>query len=192
MIHILKDYPKFLSKDYSVNKDISMPIKDLIDLKSYLNMFNSNEKYFYSRIFNIQMFKEFICKRMMPKNFNEKVEVLFFEEKIKEKTSSKMIFDKSKILEQNVLLTCKDYDYDKDIIYIDLRPNKDLGDKLNSYLFDRKNYILKYCLNKGFSVVIDEERKKSTFHYYLFPALFSDKLFILNAKSYKTPPHFYK
>ena len=192
MIHILKDYPKFLSKDYSVNKDISMSIKDMIDLKSYLNMFNSNEKYFYSRIFNTQMFMEFIYKRMMPKNCNEKVEVLFFEEKIKEKTSSKMIFGKSKILEQNVLLTCKDYDYDKDIVYIDLRPDKDLGDKLNTYLFDRKNYILKYCLNKGFSVAIDEERKKSTFHYYLFPALFSDKLFILNAESYKTPPHFYK
>ena len=192
MIHILKDYPKFLSKDYSVNKDISMSIKDMIDLKSYLNMFNSNEKYFYSRIFNTQMFMEFIYKRMMPKNCNEKVEVLFFEEKIKEKTSSKMIFGKSKILEQNVLLTCKDYDYDKDIEIIDLRPNRELGDKLNTYLFDRKNYILKYCLNKGFSVAIDEERKKSTFHYYLFPSLFSDKLFILNAEFYKTPPHFYK
>jgi hypothetical protein len=192
MIHILKDYPKFLSKDYSVNKDISMSIKDMIDLKSYLNMFNNTEKYFYSRIFNTQMFMEFIYKRMMPKNCNEKVEVLFFEEKIKEKTSSKMIFGKSKLLDQNVLLTCKDYDYDKDIEIIDLRPNKDLEDKLNTYLIDRKNYILKFCLNKGFSVAIDEERKKSTFYYYLFPSLLSDKLFILNAELYKTPPHFYK
>ena len=192
MIHILKDYPKFLSKDYSVNKDISMSIKDMIDLKSYLNMFNNTEKYFYSRIFNTQMFMEFIYKRMMPKNCNEKVEVLFFEEKIKEKTSSKMIFGKSKLLEQNVLLTCKDYDYDKDIEVIDLRPNKDLEDKLNTYLIDRKNYILKICLSKGFSVAIDEEGKKSTFYYYLFPSLLSDKLFILNAELYKTPPHFYK
>ena len=192
MIHILKDYPKFLSKDYSVNRDISMSIKDMIDLKGYLNMFNNTEKYFYSRIFNTQMFMEFIYKRMMPKNCNEKVDVLFFEEKIKEKTSSKMIFGKSKILEQNVLLTCKDYDYDKEIEIIDLRPNKDLSDKLNNYLFDRKNYILKNCLDKGFSVSIDEERKKATFHYYLFPSLLSDKLFILNAEIYKTPPHFYK
>ena len=192
MIHILKDYPKFLSKDYSVNKDISMSIKDMIDLKSYLNMFNNTEKYFYSRIFNTQMFMEFIYKRMMPKNCNEKVEVLFFEEKIKEKTSSKMIFGKSKILEQNVLLTCKDYDNDKDIEIIDLRPSRDLEDKLNTYLFDRRNYILKFCLSKGFSVAIDEEGKKSTFYYYLFPSLLSDKLFILNAELYKTPPHFYK
>ena len=192
MIHILKDYPKFLSKDYSVNRDISMSIKDMIDLKSYLNMFNNSEKYFYSKIFSTQMFMEFIYKRMMPKNCNEKVEVLFFEEKIKEKTTSKMIFGKSKILEQNVLLTCTDYDYDKDIEIIDLTPNIELTNKLNNYLFDRKNYILKYCLDKGFSVAIDEAKRKSTFHYYLFPSLLSDKLFILNSELYKTPPHFYE
>ena len=81
MIHILKDYPKFLSKDYSVNRDISMSVKDMIDLKSYLNIFNGNEKYFYSKIFNTQMFMEFIYKRMMPKNCTEKVEVLFLKKK---------------------------------------------------------------------------------------------------------------
>ena len=192
MIHILKDYPKYLSKDYSVNRDISMSIKDMIDLKSYLNSFSGNEKNFYSRLFNTQMFMEFIYKRMMPKNCNEKVEVLFFEEKIKEKTSSKMIFGKSKLLEQNVLLTCKDYDFDKDIINIDLKPRKELCDKLNTYLIERKNYILKVCLNKGFSVALDEEKKKTSFYYYLFPTLLSDKLFILNAELYKTSPPFYK
>ena len=166
MINILKDYPKYLSKDYSVNKDISMSIKDMIDLKSYINSFNSSEKNFYSRIFHTQMFMEFIYKRMMPKNPNEKVEVLFFEEKIKEKSSTKMLFGKSKLLEQNVLVNCKDYDYDKDIEIIDLKPNKDLEDKLYSYLFERKNYILKECLNKGFSVSVDEDKKKTFFYYY--------------------------
>ena len=192
MINILKDYPKYLSKDYSVNKDISMSIKDMIDLKGYVNSFNSSEKNFYSRIFHTQMFMEFIYKRMMPKNPNEKVEVLFFEEKIKEKSSTKMLFGKSKLLEQNVLVNCKDYDYDQDIEIIDLRPNKDLEDKLYSYLFERKNYILKECLNKGFSVSVDEDKKKTFFYYYLFPTLLSEKLFILNAEIYKTPAPFYK
>ena len=168
-----------------------MSIKDMIDLKNYLNSFNSAEKDFYNRIFNTQMFMEFIYKRMMPKNCNEKVEVLFFEEKIKEKTSRKMLFGKSKILEQNVLLTCKEYDYNKDIEIIDLRPNKELIDKLNAYLFDRKNDIAKFCLNKGFSISIDEEKKKSSFFYHLFPSLLSEKLFIINAELYKTPPKFY-
>ena len=192
MINILKDYPKYLSKDYSVSKDISMSIKDMIDLKSYINSFNSSEKYFYQRIFNSQMFMEFIYKRMMPKNCNEKVEVLFFEEKIKEKSSTKMLFGKSKLLDQNVLVTCKDYDYDNEIEIIDLRPNQELEDKLNTYLLERTNYILKECLNKGFSVNIDDDKKKTTFFYYLFPPLLSEKLFILNAEVYKTPAPFYK
>ena len=192
MINILKDYPKYLSKDYSVSKDISMSIKDMIDLKSYINSFNSSEKYFYQRIFNSQMFMEFIYKRMMPKNCNEKVEVLFFEEKIKEKSSTKMLFGKSKLLDQNVLVTCKDYDYDNEVEIIDLRPNQELEDKLNTYLLERTNYILKECLNKGFSVNIDDDKKKTTFFYYLFPPLLSEKLFILNAEVYKTPAPFYK
>ena len=128
----------------------------------------------------------------MPKNANEKVEVLFFEEKINEKTSSKKIFGKSKILEQNVLLTCQDYEYDKDVEIIDLTPNKELSKKLNNYLYERKNYILKLCLNKGFAVTIEEGKKKASFHYYLFPSLMSEKLFILNSDIYKTPPNFYK
>jgi len=192
MINILKDYPKYLSKDYSVNKDISMSIKDMIDLKSYINSFNGSEKYFYQKIFNSQMFMEFIYKRMMPKNCNEKVEVLFFEEKIKEKSSTKMLFGKSKLLEQNVLVACKDYDYDKKTEIIDLRPNKELEEKLNTYLFERKNYILKECLNKGFSVNLDDDQKKANFYYYLFPTLLSEKLFILNAEIYNAPAPFYK
>jgi hypothetical protein len=135
---------------------------------------------------------EFIYKRMMPKNCNEKVEVLFFEEKIKEKSSTKMLFGKSKLLDQNVLVTCKDYDYDKDVEIIDLRPNQELEDKLYAYLFERKNYILKECLNKGFSINIDDDKKKTNFYYYLFPTLSSEKLFILNAEIYKTPETFYK
>ena len=191
MIQILKDYPKYLSKDYSVSKDISMSIKDMIDIKSYLNSFSIPEKYFYSRIFGTQMFMEFIYKRMMPKNWNEKVEVLFFEEKIKEKTSSKKIFGKSKLLDQNVLLACKNYDFVSPPEIVDLKQNKDLCDKLNTYFFERRNYILKECLNKGFSLSLDDEGKKTYFEYYLFPTLLSDKLFILNAEIYKNPPQLY-
>ena len=56
MISLLKDYPKFLSKDYGVTKDISMSIKDMIDLTSYTNSYNVNERDFYSKIFTTQMF----------------------------------------------------------------------------------------------------------------------------------------
>ena len=66
MASLLKDYPKFLSKDYGVTKDISMSIKDMIDLTGYANLYNATEREFYNRIFTTQMFIEFIYKRMMP------------------------------------------------------------------------------------------------------------------------------
>jgi hypothetical protein len=73
-----------------------MSVKDMIDTNGYLNSINSNERDFYKRIFNTQMFIEFIFKRMMPKDCNEKVDILFFEEKICEKMSSKKLFGKNK------------------------------------------------------------------------------------------------
>ena len=137
MIFLLKDYPKFLSKDYGVSRDISMSVKDMIDIPAYLNSFNPNERDFYRRIFNTQMFIEFIFKRMMPKDCNEKVEILFFEEKINEKLLSKKLFGKTKIKEQNILLSSKEYNYAKDAIIIDCL--KDIGITNTVYDYYLKN-----------------------------------------------------
>ena len=190
MIDLLKDYPQFLSKDYSVSKDISMSTRDMIDLKSYLNLYNNTEKDFYGRIFNTQMFIEFIYKRMMPKDYNEKVEVLFFEEKINEKIANKKIFSKSKMMAQNSLLPCKDYDYENEKYIIDLTPE---NNKITKYLLDYivsqnplKNIIIDF-LENGYIVSINENKKKLFFEYYVFPSLLSEKIFILNIDSYSIP-----
>ena len=191
MIDLLKDYPQFLSKDYSVNKDISMSTKDMIDLKSYLNLYNNTEKDFYARIFNTQMFIEFIYKRMMPKDCNEKVEILFFEEKINEKIANKKLFSKSKMMAQNSLLPCKDYDYKNDKVIVDLTPE---NNKITKYLLDYivsqnplKNIILEF-LENGYIVCINENKKRVFFEYSIFPSLLSEKIFILNIDLYHPIP----
>ena len=193
MIELLKDYPQFLSKDYSVTKDISMNTKDMIDLKSYLNLYNNSDKDFYSKIFNTQMFIEFIYKRMMPKDCNEKVEILFFEEKINEKIASKKIFSKSKIMAQNNLLPCRDYDYKKEQFIIDLCPdNNKITNNLLEYIASKsptKNIILEF-LEKGYIVSIKDTKKKIFFEYSIFPSLLSEKLFILNVDLYFPPESF--
>ena len=142
MINLLKDYPKFLTKDYSVNKDISQSIKNMIDLKSYLNLYSNDDRCFYSKIFSTQMFMEFIYKRMMPKDCKEKVEVLFIEEKINEKMKEKHIFSKigkSKNTPENILLPCKDYDFDNEDIEIDLTGDSGLTKGFKCYLL-RNNF----------------------------------------------------
>ena len=187
MVNLLKDYPKFLTKDYSVNKDISQSIKDMIDLKSYLNLYNNGEKCFYSKIFSTQMFMEFIYKRMMPKDCNEKVEVLFIEEKIHEKINEKNLLSKigkPKNSEQYILLHCKDYDYHNEIITIDLTGKNGLTYGLKCYLLSNK-LVLSSFLSKGYNILIDQDTKDISFKYYIFPSLFSDKLFILNLEDYQ-------
>ena len=192
MINMLIDYPKFLTKDYSVNKDISMCIQDMIDINGYLNSFSSNERPFYSKIFNTQLFIEFIYKRMMPKDCNEKVEVLFFEEKINEKIASKNLFNKAKLKSQNILLYCKDYDYDKEIQYLNFKDNIKLSNALLHYIYNRKEILTNDFLYKGYKVDINEAKNQIIFNYILFPSLISEKFFILKADSYQSPINYNK
>ena len=188
MINLLKDYPKFLTKDYSVNRDITMSIKDLIDLKSYLNLYSSGDREFYNKIFTTQMFMEFIYKRMMPKDCNEKVEVLFIEEKINEKVNKHLnLFaklGKSKGLQQNFLLHCNDYDYDKEIIYIDLNMENGISSGLQYFFYNNKS-LLNEFLCKGYNISINDDSKEISFTYDVFPSLLSDRLFILNVEQYQ-------
>ena len=192
MINLFIDYPKFLTKDYSVNKDISMSIQDMIDIESYLNNYSSSEKPFYNKIFNSQLFIEFIYKRMMPKDCKEKVEVLFFEEKINEKIASKNLFNKSKLKSQNILLNCKDYDFDKEIKYINLKEEENIPASLSNYLFHKKDSLSKDFIYKGYFVDINEKEKKIIFNYILFPCLISEKFFILSADGYESPINYDK
>jgi len=191
MIFLLKDYPKFLSKDYGVNKDISMSVKDMIDINSYLNSLNSNERDFYKRIFNTQMFIEFIFKRMMPKDCNEKVEILFFEEKINEKMSEKKLFGKSKVKEQNILLSSKEYDYDKNRIIIDCASNIGIIDEVLNELIKNKNMKNEF-ITKGYDISLNEKKKTLSFKYHIFPSLLSEQFFTFNYKYYTIPEQYYK
>ena len=190
MISLLKDYPKFLSKDYGVSKDISMSIKDMIDLNAYASLYGANEKEFYSRIFSTQMFIEFIYKRMMPKNYNEKVEILFFEEKINE-TKGKKSFFKSKDIIPNALLASKEYDYDNKTVYIDCSTEIGVTEKLYNYILANKEEAEKLFINNGYDIDIDVGNKLINFKYHIFPALLSEKFFVLNYEYYKKPELYY-
>ena len=190
MISLLKDYPKFLSKDYGVTKDISMSIKDMIDLTSYTNSYNVNERDFYSKIFTTQMFIEFIYKRMMPKNFYEKVEILFFEEKINEIKTKKSFF-KSKENTNGILLSSHDYDYDNDKVCIDCSNDFEITENVYEYIMENKEEAEKLFINNGYDMTIDEENKKINFEYHIFPCLLSDKFFSLNYEYYKKPENYF-
>ena len=186
MINLLKDYPKFLKKSFNGN---SNKVQDMIDKQGYINSQSSGDKEFYERIINSQMFDEFITKRMMPKDSGEKIQALFFEEKLNVKYAQKKLIRGNKILEQNVLLPAKDYDYIEPKEIIDLSENN-IYSKLDVNtinFFNKKNINNEVCLPLGYSVREGKSKNDLLFDYYLFPVLLSDKLFKFNCKNYLIP-----
>ena len=188
MINLLKDYPKYLKKSFNGN---SNKLQDMIDKEAYINAQNSGEKEFYKKIIESQMFYELIAKRMMPKDYREKMQALFFEEKLNVKHAQKKLIRSNKILEQNVLLPSRDYDYEEPGIIIDSYETNASFNELDSNtvnFFHNYNYINKeICLPRGYKVMPGNTKNALCFYYYLFPILLSEKLFKFNCKHYTVP-----
>ena len=188
MVELLEDYPKYLKKNVKITNINEVNINDLIDTNLYLNTFNLADKEFYKKIFKTKMFKEFILKRVDPKYNIEKIEAIFFEEKINERIAEKKMFGKAKIIEQNKLLSSKDYDYSPNPEIIDLS-NQKLSSSVIE-LFKDKSFIKNNCLINGY--IIEENNNDFVFSYYIFPSLFDSKFFLLNVNNYNSAPILYK
>ena len=186
MINLLKDYPKFLKKSFNGN---SYKVQEMIDKQGYINSQSTGDKDFYEKIINSQMFDEFITKRMMPKDTREKIQALFFEEKLNVKYAQKKIIRGNKILEQNALLPSKEYDYKEPKEIIDISETSLFSrlDNNTAAFFSKPNINKEVCLPLGYMVREGISKNELSFDYYLFPALLSDKLFKFNCKNYITP-----
>ena len=195
MTTLLSEYPKYLYKTKPIkeNKEKENDINNMIDITSYLNSVNLSEREFYKKIFKTKMFKEFIIKRCNPKNSKEKIDAIFFEEKINEKIASNKVFGKSKIIEHNKLLSSKEYDYLPEPEIIDLSSQK-LFPEFTEFFKD-KEFVEDHCLSKGYYIEENKEQKKFNYKYYIFPTLFDSKILsLLNIPNhnYPSPPLLYK
>lgn len=89
-IELMKDYSKYLDNDiYKHQDDSKTPLENAFKLKDFLNKVPSDYYKFYEYFLGTQMFCDFIYKRMMPRDKNEQIDILYFEEKLlKNKTES--------------------------------------------------------------------------------------------------------
>ena len=89
-IELMKDYSKYLNNDiYKHQDDGKTPLENAFKLKEFLNKVPSEYYNFYEYFSGTQMFCDFIYKRMMPRDKNEQIDILYFEEKLlKNKTDS--------------------------------------------------------------------------------------------------------
>ena len=91
-IELMKDYSKYLNNDiYKHQDDGKTPLENAFKLKEFLNKVPSEYYKFYEYFCGTQMFCDFIYKRMMPRDKNEQIDILYFEERLL-KSKSDSIF----------------------------------------------------------------------------------------------------
>ena len=175
LVNLLTDYDFYLKKDYFKNKLSNSGIKNLFKIKEFVESHSSNEKVFYKKFTETQMFSDFIYKKMIPKNLNEKFEILLVDEALIKKKNKKL-FTKKK---STVFLDSKDYEYSR--VY-EVPHSKILSKREKKYFLneeDRNNLLL-------YGQKINEEKEEKsnevnfTFEYYVFP--------ILNKSFFDSPP----
>ena len=174
-INLLSDYNLYIKKDYFKNKLTNTGIKHLFKIKEFIESHAHGEKQFYKKFTETQMFSDFIYKKMIPKNLNEKLEILLVDESLIRKNNKKL-FSKKKAI---VFLDSKEYEHS--LIY-EIPQSKLLSEREKNFFRneeERKSLLL-------YGQKINTETNKETneenylFEYYVFP--------ILNKSFYDSPP----
>ena len=174
-INLLFDYDLYVNKDYFQNKLPNSGIKNLFRIKEFVDSHPNGEKLFYTKFTETQMFSDFIYKKMMPKNLNEKLEILFFDEYLTKKKNKK-IFTKKR---PTIFLDSKEYEH-RHIYEI---PKSQILSKKEKNFFSNeedRNKLLFY----GQKIIAGKNNNSNeedyTFQYYVFP--------ILNKSFYDSAP----
>ena len=165
-LNILINYSEFLNND-NLKKNFKISnLKILFKIKEFIESHPFNERPFYKRLTETQMFNDFIFKKMIPKDIEDKLDILLFDENINKinNTKKKFFFFKNK---STSFLSTKEYDF-KNIHKIP-KVKELLKEELDKY----KN--IKYYKNnliKGQDIII--EKNDYFFNYILFPKLNTD------------------
>ena len=181
-LNIMIDYSNFLNRDYFSYKSKykNSNIEGLFKIKEFINNHSSSEKNFLQKFVNSQMFSDFIFKKMLPKNINDKMDILFFDEYINKKSNDKKLFGKKKAL---YFLTSKEYQYKHTY---NVPKVKELSQE-EKFRYENKIYKIK---NLYLGQDIEIEYNKDTeefdyfFNYLLFPVLNNDYFYATNYDYY--------
>ena len=173
---LLSNYGKFLNLSF-YSSNVSPCLEVLFKVKDFLKDIPNHEKDFYDKFINeTQLFGDFLYKRMIPKNSQEKIRVLLFDETINE--NHKTIFSKSL---KEVFIKSEEYDFVNK--YEIQRPREITKEEYSLFQNNKNKYNL---LSYGIIINEDKENKKIIFNYPVFPKLLTKILFLKNIQEYYT------
>ena len=176
LMSILLNYQKHVK--YNNNKSLNIinlylqnklfiDIESIFNVNDYLLELASNDHNFYKLFFKTNMFKNFIIKKIYPKNLEDKIEILYFDERIIEKRNKSVFgnnidtpFIKKNLLkEQNFLIKFENYYSTNETV--ELSESKKMK---NALLYYQKIYNL-------------PNEDKINIEYPIFPKLLNDDIF---------------
>ena len=82
-LNIMHNYGDYLNNENLKKNYKISSLKVMFKIKEFVESHSNNERDFYKKFVETQMFNDFIFKKMIPKDINDKLEILFFDEYIK-------------------------------------------------------------------------------------------------------------
>ena len=137
-LNVLYNYGDYLNNDNLKKNYKISSLKILFNVKQFIDSHSSNERAFYKKFLETQMFNDFIFKKMIPKDVDDKLEILFFDEYLNKKNNKKL-FSKNKSV---LFLNSKEYEY-KEKFQIPIINGLTMREKKR---YKDKNYLLNSLL----------------------------------------------
>lgn len=190
IVNIMQKYNEYLNYEY-YNSDIGTPsVNNLFHVKEFLKTKKNVDVPFINKLISdTQMFVDFICKRMIPKDNRDKLEIVYFEENLfKKNNRSFNLFNKKR---ETPFLDNACYDYRTSC---KVNPSRSLNDTEKKKLVD--DYDLTYklqFLKLGQDIIVENPNSNNLsntniyFKHYFFPILNNDFFFKNNLKEYFLP-----
>ena len=170
---LLTDYSKYLDLSF-YSSNVPPCLEVLFKVQDFLKEIPDTDKNFYDKfITETQLFGDYLYKRMIPKNSQEKIRVLLFDETIHE--SFKSIFAKN---HQCVFIGSNEYNFEEKY---EIQKPRDVSKFEKDFLIKNKILMLSY------GIIIENNKKNNIkFNYPIFPKLLTHKFFLQNIQDYYT------
>ena len=169
---LLTNYSKYLDTSF-YSSNVPPCLEVLFKVNEFLKEIPSEQKDFYDKfISETQLFGDYLYKRMIPKNSQEKIRVLLFDETINE--YHKNIFGKN---HQCVFIKSNEYNFEEKY---EIQKPREIND------FEKKFFLNNKILLLSYGIIIDDNSTKINFRYPIFPKLLTHQFFLNNIQDYYT------
>ena len=176
-----KNYEKddIIEQKYNENK---IEINDIFNVNNFLNTITQYDKFFYSNFLSTKLFYNFMMKKIFPVSIRDKLEVLFFDEKINEKQAR----DSGNKKFVSLFLKNDFNNMKENIVLSTFR--KPITQDYTEFLLSQRNqnralnyfqYITKIENKKAVNDEdnLDDDINDVSFNYFVFPKLLNDDIF---------------